>query len=115
MQTVMCAAVGRHSKTSAWVRSMYCVWRPYCVQLWAQQVISMGQKHLLCMETVLCAAVGTTSWLEACNVYGVRTVCSCRQAQQDISMWARSIYRVWQSCTEPIYTKLTGKFLKSFI
>ena len=23
----------RHSKSSAWVRSMYCVWRPYCVQL----------------------------------------------------------------------------------
>jgi hypothetical protein len=23
----------RHSKSSAWVRSMYCVWRQYCVQL----------------------------------------------------------------------------------
>ena len=23
----------RHSKSSEWVRSMYCVWRPYCVQL----------------------------------------------------------------------------------
>jgi len=22
-----------HSKSSAWVRCMYCVWRPYCVQL----------------------------------------------------------------------------------
>ena len=55
METVLCAAVGtarhrhwlevctvygdrtvcscRHSKASALVRSMYCVWRPYCVQL----------------------------------------------------------------------------------
>ena len=32
----------RHSKTSALVRSMYCVCRPYCVQLLAQQDISMG-------------------------------------------------------------------------
>jgi hypothetical protein len=70
METVLCAAVGtashqdgleactvygnptvcncRHSKSSAWVRSMYCVWRPYCVQLWAQLVISMGWKHVLC-------------------------------------------------------------------
>jgi len=55
METVLCAAVGtashqhglevctvygdhtvcscRHSKSSAWARSMYCVWRLYCVQL----------------------------------------------------------------------------------
>ena len=32
----------RHRKSSAWVRSINCVWRPYCVQLEAQQVISMG-------------------------------------------------------------------------
>ena len=31
----------RHSKPSACVRSMYCLWRPYCVQLYAQQAISM--------------------------------------------------------------------------
>jgi hypothetical protein len=36
-------------------------WRPYCLQLQAQQVISMGYKHVLCMETQLCAAVGTAS------------------------------------------------------
>ena len=35
------------------------VWRPYCVQLQAQQVISMVYKHVLCMQTLLCAAVGT--------------------------------------------------------
>jgi len=23
----------RHSKLSLWVTSLYCVWRPYCVQL----------------------------------------------------------------------------------
>ena len=55
IETVLCAAVGtashqhgleactvygdctvcscRHSKSSAWVRSLYCVWRLYCVQL----------------------------------------------------------------------------------
>jgi len=55
IETLQCAAVGtasyqyglsactvygdrtvcscRHSKLSAWVRSMYCVWRPYSVQL----------------------------------------------------------------------------------
>ena len=55
VETVLCAAVGtashrhvseactvygdrtvcscRHSKSSTCVRSMYCVWRPYCVQL----------------------------------------------------------------------------------
>jgi hypothetical protein len=55
METLLCAAVGtashqhvleactvcgnptvcscRHSKSSACVRSMYCVYRPYCVQL----------------------------------------------------------------------------------
>ena len=50
-----------HSKCSAWVRSMYCVWRPYlcaavgtashptCVQLQAQQVISICLKHVLCV------------------------------------------------------------------
>jgi len=84
IQTVLCASVGteshqhglgacnvygdhtvcscRHSKSSAWVRSMYCVCRPYCVQLKAQQVISMGQKHVLCIQTVLCAAL--PSWQE---------------------------------------------------
>ena len=43
------------------------------MQLQAQQVISMGQKHVLCMETLLYAAVGTASHqhvLEACTVYG---------------------------------------------
>jgi len=55
IETLLCAAVGtashqlgleactvcgehtvcscRHSKSSAWVRSMHCVWRTYCVQL----------------------------------------------------------------------------------
>jgi len=55
METLQCAVVGtashqhwlaactvygdctvcscRYSKSSAWVRSVYCVWRPYCVQL----------------------------------------------------------------------------------
>jgi hypothetical protein len=32
----------RYSKSSAGIRSIYCVWRPYCLQLEAQQVISMG-------------------------------------------------------------------------
>ena len=44
----------------------------------------MGQKHLLCMETVLCAAVGTASHQhgsEACTVYADRTVCSCRHSK----------------------------------
>ena len=71
----------RHSKAPALVSSMYCICRPYCVQLQAQQVIHIGQKNVLCMENVLCAAVGTARhrhWLEACTVYGDRTVCSCR-------------------------------------
>jgi len=55
IETLLCAAVGtasyqhgleactvygdhtvhscRHSKLSAWARSMYCICRPYCVQL----------------------------------------------------------------------------------
>jgi len=47
-------------------------------------VINMGKKHVLCVETVLCAAVGTVSdqrGLEACTVYGDRTVCSCRHSK----------------------------------
>jgi len=34
----------------------------------------MGYKYVLCVETVLCAAVGTASHqhgLEACTVYGI--------------------------------------------
>ena len=118
METLLCAAVGtashrlwleactvygdptvcscRHSQSSAWVRSMHCVWRHYCVQLQAQQVISVGQKHVLCMETLLCAAVGTASHqlgLEACIVYGDPTVCSCRHSQ---SAWVRSMHCVWR-------------------
>ena len=76
---------------------MYCVWRAYCVQLQAQQVISMGQKHVLCMETLLCAAVNTASHqhgLEACAVYGEPTVCSCRHSKS--SAWVRSMYCVWR-------------------
>ena len=156
METVLCAAVDtarhqhalvactvcedrtvcscRHSKSSAWVRSMYCVCSLYFVQLQTQQDISMCQKQ------VLCAAVGTGRYqhgLEVCTAYGDRTLCTCRhsktsawvrsmycvcrpycvqmQAQQVISMWASNIYCVWQSCTEPICTNLTGNFLKSFI
>ena len=83
METLMCAALGtarrqngleactvygdrtvcscRYSKTSALVRSMYCVWR-----------------------LLLCAAVGTARhqhWLEAHNVYGDCTVCSCKYSK----------------------------------
>ena len=119
MDTLLCAAVGtarhqhwveactvygdptvcsyRHSKPSARVRSMYCVWRPYCVQLQAQQDISVGQKLILCMKTLLCAAVGTASHqrgLEACTVYGDPTVCGCRHSKS--SSWVRSMHCVWQ-------------------
>jgi len=31
------------------------------VQLKAQQVISVGKNYVMCMETVMCAAVGTAS------------------------------------------------------
>jgi len=44
------------------------------VQLWAQQVISMGYKHVLCTESIQCAAVGTASHqhgLQARTVYGM--------------------------------------------
>ena len=90
--------------------------RLYCVQLWAQQDISMGQKnvlcmetvlcaavgtarhqHVLCMETVLCAAVGTASHqhgLETCTVYGDCTVCSCGHSKT--SVWVRNMYCVWR-------------------
>ena len=92
-----CQKNGRHSKLSTWVRSMYCVWRPYCVQLQAQQVVSMGQKHVMSRETLLCAAIGTESHqrgLEACTVYGDRTVCSCRHSK--LSACVRSMYCVWR-------------------
>jgi len=45
---------------------------------------------------LLCAAVGTASHqhgLEACTVYGDRTVCSCRHSMS--SVWVRSVYCVW--------------------
>ena len=76
---------------------MYCVWRPYCVQLQAQQVTSLVQKHGLCVETLLCVAVGTASdqlGLEARTVCGDPTVCSCRHNRQ--SELVRSMYCVWQ-------------------
>ena len=83
---------------------------PCCVQLLAKQVISIGftmygdctvgsRRHsklsalvVLCMETILCAAVGTASHqngLEACTVYGDRTVCSCRHSKSPA--WVRSM------------------------
>ena len=43
------------------------------------------------IRTVLCAAVGTASWLAACTVYGDRTVCSCRY-----SKLVSSMYCVWR-------------------
>ena len=46
--------------------------------------------HLLCMENVLCAAVGTASHqhgLEACTVYGDCTVCSCRHSKSSAWVW----------------------------
>ena len=55
----------------------------------------MGQKHALCMETILCVAVGIASHqhgLEACTVYGDRTVCSCRHSKS--SAWVRSMYSI---------------------
>ena len=39
------------------------------------------------IRTVLCAAVGTASWLAACTVYGDRTVCSCRYSKLVSSMY----------------------------
>ena len=42
------------------------------------------EELVLCMETVLCAAVDTASHqhgLEACTVYGDCTVCSCRHSK----------------------------------
>jgi hypothetical protein len=54
------------------------------VQLWVQRVISMGLQCVLCMENVLCAAVGTASdqhGLEACALFGECTVCSCRYSE----------------------------------
>jgi hypothetical protein len=54
------------------------------VQLQAQQVIRMGLVHLLCVESLLCAAVGTASHQNgfgALAVYGVPTVCSCRHSK----------------------------------
>jgi len=74
METVLCAAVGTASHQH-------------------------GLAHALCMETVLCAAVGTASHqhgLEACTVYGDRTVCSCRHSKS--SALVRSMCCVWQIC-----------------
>ena len=51
----------------------------------------------VCMETVLCAAVGTASHqhgLAACTVYGDCTVCSCRHSKS--SAWVSSMYCVWR-------------------
>ena len=93
--TSVCSCM--HSKSSESVKSMYGVWRPYCVQLQAQQVISIDQKHVLCMETLLCAAVGTASYqnrLKACTAYGDPAVCSCRHKK--LSVQVRSMYCLWR-------------------
>src|SRR5215469_493641 len=53
----------------------------------------MCEKHILFVETVLCAAVGAATHqhvLEACTVYGDSTVCSCRYSKT--STCVRSIY-----------------------
>jgi len=55
----------------------------------------MGYKHVLCVENVLCAAVGTARhqhWLEVCVVYGDPTVCCCKHIKP--SEWIRSVMNV---------------------
>jgi len=84
-------------------------------------IISMGWKHVLCMETVLCAAVGTASHhhgLEACTVYGDPTVCSCRHSKSAASVilftqygtlciWERKIViKVLRNVIKPYRTPL---------
>ena len=71
----------------------------------------MGQKHVLCVQTVLCAAVGTARYQhgsEACTVYADRTVCSCRHSKT--LAWAEK----WQSFTNPTCTKLVSKHFLRF-
>jgi hypothetical protein len=49
----------------------------------------------LCIETLLCASVGTASHqhrLEACTVYGDITVCSCRHSKSSVCV--RRLYCV---------------------
>ena len=58
---------------------------------------SSAKKLVLCMETLLCAAVGTASHqygLEARAVYGDCTVCSCRHGKS--SAGVRNMYCVWK-------------------
>ena len=50
----------RHSKSSAWVRSMYLVWRLLCGAVGTASH-EQSQKHVPCVEMVLCAAIGTAS------------------------------------------------------
>ena len=68
------------------------------MKLWAQQVISMGlEACTVCVETVLCAAVGAASQQhgsEACTVYGDCTLCSCRHSKS--AALFRSMYFVWR-------------------
>jgi len=57
----------------------------------------MGQQHVLRMETLLYAAVGTASdqhGSAACTAYGDPTVCSCRHSKW--SAWVSSMYCVWR-------------------
>ena len=85
----------RQSKSSAWVRSMYCVRRTYCVQLQAQQDISMGQKRILCGDQTVCSCRHSQSsaWVRSIYcLYGDPTVCSCRHSKS--SAWVTSLYCV---------------------
>ena len=85
----------RHTESLAIARSIYCVWRHCCVQLQAHKIVRMCQQHALCVETLLCAAVGTGNQqpaLQACVVYGDPNVCSCTHSNS--SSWARSLYWV---------------------
>ena len=75
------------------------------------------------MATVLCTAVGTAGHqhgLEACTVYGDRTVCSCRHSRS--SAWVRKIvvsgvpgvHQNVTCSTKPVCTKLGGKTRSMF-
>ena len=66
----------------------------------------MSYKHVLFVETLLCAAVGTASHqyrLEAGTVCGDRTVYSCRHSKS--SAWIRNIVL----CTETVLYAAVGR------
>ena len=82
----------RHSKTSAWVKSMYCIWRLLCAAVSTARHQHVSEACTMCGDHTVCSCRHSKS--EACTVYRDSTVCSCRHSKSQ--PWFRSMYSIWR-------------------